>query len=438
MHLHPFVEIQKYGLNSLIRNNAQRNEWLIISDPTHPLYGIEKKEDILDRFELLAEKDRHTFIKAEYVSSLPFNRNQILKDIYQQVDLDDRFELMIFPTLNCNCACGYCYQQHNNQPRMTDKAYTAIYSLIQNKIAKGVRHISINLMGGEPTLETAKIIPFLERCRELCLESEVTFFSSLTSNGILMDPVRLFSAGISHFQVTLDGVPDIHESLRPAANGKPTYQRIVNNLLRIKNEKINASCTIRTNHTTASVAPENLDRFLEHLSQHFGGDNRFVMDHTFASDLGGDNDTSMLIPHDQRKDILESIYALTHNYGLATRVSRYFPNGGVCYAARSNHVTIMPDLRVLKCSVALDDTVNMVGRLLPDGELRLNENFEQWVSDPLTDPKCQECCTAPICQARLCPLDRIKNGKRHCHKMPSASYFFQEGAIRQANLKMVS
>jgi uncharacterized protein len=172
MHLHPFVEIQKYGLNSLIRNNAQRNGWLIISDPTHPLFGIEKNEDILDRFELLPEKEQHMLTTTGYVSNVPFNRNQILKDIYRQVDLDDRFDLTIFPTLNCNCACGYCYQKHNNQHRMTDEAYTAIYSLIQNKIAKGVHHISINLMGGEPTLETAKIIPFLERCRKLCLESE--------------------------------------------------------------------------------------------------------------------------------------------------------------------------------------------------------------------------------------------------------------------------
>ena len=439
MYLNPFVETHKNGLNSIVRNNTlEENGYLIVSDPTHPFYGIEKNEEILERFHLLTEAERNMLVGRGYVSHNPLERTPFLEEIYRRVDSEERFGFTMFPTLNCNCRCGYCYQQHTNQPRMTDDAYTAIYSLVQKKIADGVRHIAINSMGGEPTLEAKRLVPFIDRCRKLCLDHGVSFSGSLTTNGTMLDPVLFHSAGIDHFQVTLDGIAKIHDAMRPAANGKPTFQRIVNNLLRIKNENIDASCTIRTNHTIESVKPENLHRFLEELSRNFGGNNRFEIDHTFASDLGGDNDIAMLIPQNEKRDMIESIRALTHEYGLVTRLSRFSPNGGVCYAARSNHLTIMPDLKIMKCSVALDDAINAVGRLLPNGELILNENFERWVSDSLTDEKCQECCVVPICQARFCPLKRIETGENSCLRMPSANYFIRELSIRQSNLKRQS
>jgi uncharacterized protein len=435
MYLNPFVETQKDGTDSIILNNTNPEAYIRVSVPSHPLYGIEKNEEILERFSLLAEEHQNLFISRGYVSDKPFNRSQILKEVYHQVDSHKRFGLTIFPTLNCNCACSYCYQEHNNQPRMTEESYEAIYSLIQDKVAKGVRHISINLMGGEPTLEVKRFAPSMERCKKLCLESGVKFSGAITTNGILMDPVRLFSAGIDHFQVTLDGLPEIHEKLRPAANGSPTFQRILSNLLRIKSEDIAATCVIRTNHTKTSVQPEHLNRFLETLAQNFSGDSRFEIDHTFASDLGGNNDTSMLIPNNEREYLLEKLRTLTNDFGLATRLNRYMQNGGVCYAARSNHITIMPDLRVVKCTVALNDEINTVGQLLQDGTLQLNDNFHKWVSDCLTEEKCQKCSIAPICQARSCPLNRIKTGKNRCLRMPSAKYFIKEMSIRKSNLK---
>ena len=426
MYLNPFVEVYKNSSNGIIRNNALQNNYIQISDPNHPLYGIEKSEDILERFELLTEPDRKILTTRGYVSETPFDRDRILEDIYQKVDSQGSFSLLLFPTLNCNCRCLYCYEKHTRQPRMTDDAYTAIFTLIQNKIADGVRHISINSMGGEPTLEAKRLVPFIDRCRKQCLDHGVAFSGSITTNGTMMDPILFHSAGIKHFQVTLDGIAKIHEAMRPAANGKPTFQRIVNNLLRIKNEKIDARCTIRTNHTTESVKPENLHRFLEELSRNFGGDNRFEIDHTFASDLGGDNDTSMLIPKENRRDLIETIRSMTHDYGLFTRVRQFIPNGGVCYASRSNHITIMPDLTILKCSVALDDPINKVGRLLPSGELMLNEKIHLWVSDSMNQEKCQKCRIAPICQGRSCPQERIKTGKNPCLAMPSGKYFIKK------------
>ena len=52
----------------------------------------------------------------------------------------------------------------------------------------------------------------------------------------------------------------------------------------------------------------------------------------------------------------------------------------VCYAARTNSFVIRSDGRIAKCTVAFEDDKNVIGHLLPSGELKIDpERHMPWV-----------------------------------------------------------
>jgi uncharacterized protein len=56
---------------------------------------------------------------------------------------------------------------------------------------------------------------------------------------------------------------------------------------------------------------------------------------------------------------------------------------GVCYAGKPNAFLIRSDGRVGKCTVALNDDFNTVGRLLPDGEIVLDRHLAGRWTEPV-------------------------------------------------------
>lgn len=92
------------------------------------------------------------------------------------------------------------------------------------------------------------------------------------------------------------------------------------------------------------------------------------------------------------------------------------PEGYVCYAAKPTSIVIGSDGTLYKCTVAFDNELNHVGKLLPDGTLDLNEErFNLWVKDYVEEDKgCQNCHFMPTCHGSACPLIRIEQGRRPC------------------------
>ena len=64
--------------------------------------------------------------------------------------------------------------------------------------------------------------------------------------------------------------------------------------------------------------------------------------------------------------------------------------GYTCYAANENSLVITPDLYVRKCTVAIDDPINIVGRISDNGDFIKNNNFSQWIKD-YSDQYCNSC-----------------------------------------------
>ena len=355
------------------------------------------------------------FLHAEKV-----NVKLTLAKIFEEINSPDRFQIIHFSTLNCNNACVYCNQHHIGQPKSSIKDYRAIYQLIKRKLKDGVKEISLSAMGGEPTIEYQRLIPFYAEIRDLCKGYGASFIGTMTTNArLLEDPIiaqSLVDAGIKNFQVTLDGPASIHDSQRPGLNGEGTFEDTWAGLLALKalqNDDMN--CTIRTNHSKKTISKKVLELHLNLLATHFGGDPRFEIYNHIAADLGVQIDCSMLLPKQVGFKEMSRINKITSEHGLLLKTNVYRPNGRVCYASCKNAIAILPGGKLIKCTTALWEPINHVGHLTPEGILKLNSNFQKWVDiESLNRKKCRTCQVAPICQGRSCPLKYNLAGSNPC------------------------
>jgi len=108
--------------------------------------------------------------------------------------------------------------------------------------------------------------------------------------------------------------------------------------------------------------------------------------------------------------------ALSSNMPVALMQRNLEPGGSVCYAAQSFSHVVGADGRLMKCTVALDDPINVVGRVTEDGEFQIDQAAEAiWLdSDETTEPACQACYFRPACQGAHCPLVRIQEHRTPC------------------------
>ena len=177
----------------------------------------------------------------------------------------------------------------------------------------------------------------------------------MTTNGFLLNAEayhRFYSCGISDYQISLDGPPELHDTTRLQANGQGSFDTIWSNLLAIKQVEADGDILLRIHLTKRNVAL--ISEFAERIRRTFDDDPRFRFNLQRVENLGGPNDLSeLVIPvsrsrRDTGPSSLRSMRTSTRIY--------------VCYAAKANSYVIRADGRIGKCTVALRSDNNSIGR----------------------------------------------------------------------------
>jgi len=110
----------------------------------------------------------------------------------------------------------------------------------------GTDALHILLFGGEPLLNARRAVHLLQQARRLRLRS-----AEMATNGTLLTAAvahRLAEAGLTRLQITFDGDPTSHDTLRVTRNGRPTFDKILRN---IRAASAVASYELAVRHTFA-------------------------------------------------------------------------------------------------------------------------------------------------------------------------------------------
>ncbi|HID34296.1 MAG TPA: radical SAM protein [Anaerolineae bacterium] len=327
----------------------------------------------------------------------------------------ESFELTLLPTEKCNFRCPYCYEDFQ-LGRMPRWVVDAVKRLITRQAARdGIKHIRLSWFGGEPLIARDIVFEITEHALDVARNRSLAFEGGMTTNGYYLDKatfVRLTNLQIGIYQVTLDGPPDVHNQSRILFSGQGTFDRIWTNLEDIHKSDKSFVLILRMNVHDRNY--EAIKAWLPSLGQTFlREDKRFLLHfHT----VFGENLANKASHQGMRR--VRELYQIALTHHLPVDLGRIFaPLGSVCYAAKANNFVVRSNGDINKCTVAFGIPQNDVGRLTPDGELQLNDNYHLWVRDPFSHPSCRSCSLAYQCGGfASCPLQPILRGesKRYC------------------------
>ncbi|HEX2080407.1 MAG TPA: radical SAM protein [Longimicrobium sp.] len=332
----------------------------------------------------------------------------------------DALQLILLASEDCNFRCVYCYERFRHGT-MRPEVRQGVRRLLEAR-APQLRELQLSWFGGEPLYGWEAVEELAPFARRVADRHGISHHQNMTTNAYLLTEeraTRLLEWGCDRFQVTLDGVAEDHDCKRVGRDGSPTYATILDNLRSLRARAAGFSVAIRVNFDRGNFP--RLAPFLEALSEDFGNDPRFVLRFRPVGRWGGENDAALdTCGRDEQRRVVEEARASAGRVGLRVEGGiREVARAGTqaCYAARPFNFIVGATGALMKCTVALDRLEeNVVGRLLPDGTMELDEvRMSAWVAPHFeSDALCRSCWVLPGCQGAACPLTRVEENRRSC------------------------
>jgi len=303
--------------------------------------------------------------------------------------LGKSLELYVDPTGKCNFRCGYCYESFT-LGRMNRQLIESVKLFIMDNMI-GRRVLYLNWFGGEPLTAFPVVENITKWAQMFCQNSGFLFQSSMTTNGYNLDrkmAENLLGMGMSAFQITLDGPENKHDMIRKLANGGPTFDRIWTNLLRLREMDAGFRVIIRVH-----IRKDNaicMEELLADIENNFKGDDRFMVGLHPLENLGGDGVGSVaLLSRSQFADIKKRLDESGFSKIKDLTGSDISPPGHdsttvgnhqkICYACKPNSFHIRADGSIGKCTVAIDQEFNDLGRLDEFGKIVIDKKkMSRW------------------------------------------------------------
>ena len=319
----------------------------------------------------------------------------ILRQRIRDIDFDGSYFIMhVNPTLDCNFNCWYCYENHQKGSMISEDVASKILSNCSRIISGESGDISkfeLSFFGGEPLLGFGRVKHLIERVSELCEKYNVSFRTGFTSNGFLLtdEMISFLSKFDCSFQITLDGGKEEHNNTRFGKGGIPSYDKILENVVKLA--KAGIMITLRINYTAKnaestkaivdwlSTVPEDIRCKIEVDYQ------RVWQDKTTE----GVDATYHLIK-DLRREIRKLGYVTLNN-----RILHGVTNS--CYGDRYNHVLVNYDGSLFGCTAREFNKENSFGNISENGFVWDKEKHEQWYSLKFSKKVCETCRIAPLC-----------------------------------------
>ena len=133
---------------------------------------------------------------------------------------------------DCNLRCRYCFadegEYHGKRELMSaETGKKALDFLVK---ASGARiNLEVDFFGGEPLMNLSAVKEIVSYGRELEKIHNKRFRFTLTTNALLIDDdfIDFANKELGNVVLSLDGRREVHDRMRPCANGKGSYDLVV-------------------------------------------------------------------------------------------------------------------------------------------------------------------------------------------------------------------
>ncbi len=379
--------------------NSMSNALIQVGNSNYGLLDQFRKKT--DTIELDSDDQFHNLLQEKKIlTGKGEDHRRLIERQYKRETLcfdNSHMDLSICPTLGCNFRCPYCFEHtQKDVVFMSSETVNELISFIQS--FKSLKSISITWYGGEPTINHAfdVVREITRRIKGLDLHFKE---GGLITNAYLLgkDKIdQLNELNINNVQTTIDGPQEIHNTRRILASGRPTFQRIIENIDALMNSSYTGSCNIRVN-----LDQTNLSSFFsirKHLLERFEGKRLTVYAGHVDTTTDKDKESNCNLCAQEWTDFtVKQFKELNTPSGEGV-----YPLGAVfniCSANTRNSFVVGPEGELYKCWEDVGQKNMVVGTVSEDTPVTNNELVSLYSigTDPFLDQECKECSVFPIC-----------------------------------------
>ena len=159
---------------------------------------------------------------------------------------------------DCNLRCRYCFADegayHAKREFMSlETAKRAIDFLIEKSGSR--RILETDFFGGEPLMNFDVVKQTVRYAKEQAAKRGKKFLFTLTTNGLLLkdDVAEFLNREMENVVLSLDGRKEVHDAVRKTANGKGSFDLVIENLKNFVRIRGNKSYYVRGTFTAKNL-----------------------------------------------------------------------------------------------------------------------------------------------------------------------------------------
>lgn len=334
---------------------------------------------------------------------------------------NQKLNLIIAPTLNCNFSCPYCFEPSFNAGIMQVDVQKAIFCMVENA-ARNKSNINVAWYGGEPLLAKETLFNMSEKFINICRKYGVNYKASIITNGYLIDNdviSSIIKSRILKVQITIDGPEEVHNLRRKLKYGdeRGTFNKIIESIKKLISKNINISIRINIDKTNEDKIEELLKLLklsnLDRCKIEFGHIKAYTdVCNSIVSNCFSTKEYAKLMLKYQI--ILNSKNFSVSSYLIYPKIKTNY-----CCAGSAFSFVIDPRGNMYKCCHDIGDTSKKVGNVIELRETNnlyinnLHAKYMFW--SPFKYDKCKNCSILPICMGG-CPNEGLKQKKPECEQ----------------------
>ena len=372
--------------------NTYRNMYIAISKNAYSTYNKESLDDLMRKFPNCYKNMQETgfLIEDDFdeLASIRL-RNKI------ECFASRKFQLMVFPTQDCNLKCWYCYETHQQNTKMTPEVMERIYLYVKILIENNsFDSFQMSFFGGEPLLYFDEIVfPLASRIKNLIESAGKKFISFFVTNASLINKQTIDKLVTLNprLQITLDGIKEKHDKVRIwKKNNAPTYDtiiKVVKELIKRK-ELANFAITLRINYDNETL--NNLHSLLRDLA-----DVDKTKLHVHFERVWQTIDS---VNNEQRELLLKTLIEFTEK-GFVVNQGSFRQKDYSCPAECYNYAIINHDGSVHKCNGRTLTQETACGKIALTGQIEWDSNkiAKRIGLATFENPSCIKCKMLPLC-----------------------------------------
>ena len=286
----------------------------------------------------------------------------------------------------------------------------AVIQFIKQKIGTS-KSLGVTWYGGEPTLALDVIEYISANLIEYCIDNGLDYSAGIITNGYLLtrETVSLLNKfKVQFYQITLDGNPSVHDSRRYLADGSPTFNTILQNIITCYDILPKVSLRVNIDRTNLDAGAE-----IAQILKDKGIGDKVTPYLGKVTNENGSSDHLCLSAQEFAKNDFEFI---SSDVTKSNWSSRYpIPRNNFCGADCLNSFVVGPTGALYKCWNDIGHPNRVVGSLT-DSSIKAYRDimYQYLLFDPTQDSKCRKCKFLPICMGG-CPYFRQKQSPDNCY-----------------------